>query len=83
MIDLQNRVSGLERDPSPPPSLSTPLLSLGSTTAAAAPVSDSIIIEGPGVEVPLDYVLTGIYQGRRVWAVPVVEEGQDGQGNGP
>jgi hypothetical protein len=83
MIDLQHRVSGLERDPSPAPSLSTPLLSLGSTAAAAAPVSDSIIIEGPGVEVPLDYVPAGIYQGRRVWAAPVAEEGQDGQGNGP
>jgi hypothetical protein len=83
MIDLQHRVSDLERDPSPAPSLSTPLLSLGSTTAAAAPVSDSIIIEGPGVEVPLDYVPAGIYQGRRVSTVPVAEEGQDGQGNGP
>ena len=83
MIDLRHRVAGLERDPSPAPSLSTPLLSLGSTTAAAAPVLDSIIIEGPGVEVPLDYVPAGIYQGRRVWAVPVAEEGQDGQGNGP
>jgi hypothetical protein len=48
-----------------------------------APVSDSIIIKGPGVEVPLDYVPTGIYQDRRVWAVPVAEEGQDGQGNHP
>ena len=83
MIDLRHRVAGLERDPSPAPSLSAPLLSLGSTTAAAAPVLDSIIIEGPGVEVPLDYVPAGIYQGRRVWAVPVAEEGQDGQGNGP
>ena len=83
MIDLRHRVAGLERDPSPAPSLSTPLLSLGSTTAAAVPVFDSIIIEGPGVEVPLDYVPAGIYQGRRVWAVPVAEEGQDGQGNGP
>jgi hypothetical protein len=83
MIDLQHRVSGLERDPSPAPSLSPPLLSLGSTTADAAPVSDSIIIEGPVVEVPLDYVPAGIYQGRRVWAAPVAEEGQDGQGNGP
>jgi hypothetical protein len=82
MIDLQHRVPGLERDPSPAPSLSTPLLSLGSTTAAVAPVFDSIVIEGPGVEVPLDYVPTGIYQGRRVWAVSVEEEGQDGQGNG-
>jgi hypothetical protein len=36
-----------------------------------APVSDSIIIEGPGVTVPLDYVPAGIYQGRRVWSVSV------------
>jgi hypothetical protein len=83
MIDLQHRVAGLQRDPSPAPSLSPPLLSLGSTTSAEVPVFDSIIIEGPVVEVPLDYVPTGIYQGRRVWSVPVAEEGQDGQGNGP
>ena len=61
--------------------LSLPTTARGS--AAAAPVLDSIIIEGPGVEVPLDYVPAGIYQGRRVWAVPVAKEGQDGQGNGP
>jgi len=74
---------GLERDPSPVPSLSPPFLSLVSTTTAVAPVSDSIIIESPGVEVPLDYVPTGIYQDRHVWSVPVVEEGHDGQENDP
>ncbi len=31
MIDLRHRVAGLEHDPSPAPSLSAPLLSLGST----------------------------------------------------
>jgi hypothetical protein len=35
MIDLQHRVAGLHRDPSPVPSLSPPLLSLGSTRADA------------------------------------------------
>jgi hypothetical protein len=74
MIDLQHRVTGLEREPSPAPSLSAPLLSLGATSSAVASVSDSIIIEGPGVVVPLDYVPAGIYQGRRVWSVPVPEE---------
>ena len=74
MIDLQHRVMGLEREPSPAPSLSTPLLSLGATPSAVPPVSDSIIIEGPGVTVPLDYVPAGIYQGRRVWSVPIPEE---------
>ena len=83
MIDLQHRVAGLEREPSPAPSLSPPLMSLGATTSAVAQVSDSIIIEGPGVTVPLDYVQAVIYQGRRVWAVPVTEEDNDGQGNGP
>jgi hypothetical protein len=43
----------------------------------------SIIIEGSGVTVPLDYVPVDIYQDRRVWAAPVTEEGHDGQGNGP
>jgi len=42
------------------------LMSLVVTTSAVAPVSDSIIIEGPGVTVSLDYVPAGIYQGRRV-----------------
>jgi len=74
MIDLQNRVTGLEREPSPAPSLSPPLLPLGATPSPVPPVSDSIIIEGPGVTVPLDYVPAGIYQGRRVWSVPVPEE---------
>jgi hypothetical protein len=83
MIDLQHRMAGLEREPSPVPSLSPPLLSLVATTSAVAPVSDSIIIEGPGVTVPLDYVPAGIYQGRRVWAAPVAEEDHAGQGNGP
>ncbi len=46
-------------------------------------VFDSIIIEGPVVEVSIDYVPVGIYQVRHVWEVPVDEEGQDGQGNGP
>jgi hypothetical protein len=68
------RVTGLEREPSPAPSLSPPLLPLGATPSAGPPVSDSIIIEGPGVTVPLDYVPAGIYQGRRVWSVPVPEE---------
>jgi hypothetical protein len=83
MIDIQHRLAGLEREPGPAPSLSPPLLSLAPTTPAVAPVSDSIIIEGQGVTVPLDYVPAGIYQGRRVWAAPVAEEDQDGQGNGP
>jgi len=83
MIDLQHRMAGLEREPSPVPSLSPPLLSLVATTSAVAPVSDSIIIEGPGVTVPLDYVPAGIYQDRRVWTVPVAEEDHAGQGNGP
>jgi hypothetical protein len=74
MIDLQHRMKGLEREPSPAPSLSSPLLSLGVPPSAVAPVSDSIIIEGPGVTVPLDYVPAGIYQGRRVWPVPVPED---------
>ena len=67
-------MTGLEREPSPAPSLSPPLLSLGATPSAVPPVSDSIIIEGPGVTVPLDYVPAGIYQGRRVWSVLVPEE---------
>ena len=67
-------MTGLEREPSPAPSLSSPLPSLGATPSAVAPVSDSIIIEGPGVTVPLDYVPAGIYQGRRVWSVPVPAE---------
>jgi hypothetical protein len=83
MIDLQHRMEVLEREPSPVPSLSPPLLSLVATTSAVAPVSDSIIIEGPVVTVPLDYVPAGIYQGRRVWAAPVAEEDLAGQGNGP
>ena len=83
MIDIQHRLAGLEREPGPAPSLSPPLLSLAPTTPTVAPVSDSIIIEGQGVTVPLDYVPAGIYQGRRVWAAPVAEEDQDGQGNGP
>jgi hypothetical protein len=74
MIDLQNLVKGLEREPSPAPPLSSPWLSLWATPSVVAPVSDSIIIEGPGVTVPLDYVPTGIYQGRRVWSVPVPED---------
>jgi hypothetical protein len=74
MIDLKQRVTGLDREPSPAPSLSPSLLSLGATSSAVPPVSDSIIIEGPGVTVPLDYVPAGIYQGRRVWSVPVPEE---------
>jgi hypothetical protein len=83
MIDLHHRMAGLECEPSPVPSLSPPLMSLVVTTSAVAPVSDSIIIEGPGVTVSLDYVPAGIYQGRRVWAAPVAEEDHDGQGNGP
>ncbi len=72
--DLKQRVTGLEREPSPVPSLSPSVLSLGATSSAVPPVSDSIIIEGPGVTVPLDYVPTGIYQGLRVWSVPVPED---------
>ena len=34
MIDLQHRMAGLEREPSPAPSLSSPLLSLGATPSA-------------------------------------------------
>jgi hypothetical protein len=83
MIDLQHRMSGLEREPSPVPSLSPPLLSLVATTSVVAPVSDSIIIEGPGITVSLDYVPVGIYHCRRVWAVTVAEEDHTGQGNGP
>jgi hypothetical protein len=82
MIDLRQRVAGLQRNPSPVSSPSPPLLSL-SPAPAMAPVSDSIIIEGPDVAVPLDYVPAGIYQGRRVWEGPVAEEDHDGQENGP
>ena len=83
MIDLQHRMSGLERQPSPALSPLPPLRALVSMAPAATSVADSIIIEGPDVTVPLDYVPAGIYQGRRVWAAPVVEEDHDGQGNGP
>ncbi len=61
MIDLQHRMSDLERE-SPVSSLSPPLMSLVETTSAVAPVSDSIIIEGPGVTVPLVYVPEDIYR---------------------
>jgi hypothetical protein len=74
MIDLQHRVTGLECEPSPASSLSPPLLSLGATSSVVPPVSDSIIIEGPGVTVSLDYVPPGIYQGRRVWSVSAPEK---------
>jgi len=74
MIDLQHRMTGLESEPSPAPSLSSPLLSLGATPSDVVSVSDSIFIEGPGVTVSLDYVPTGIYKDRRVWSVPVPEE---------
>ncbi len=57
-------------------------MSLVVTTSVVVSVSDSIIIEGPGVTVPLDYVPVDIYQDRRVWAATVAEEGHDGQGNG-
>ena len=83
MLDLQHRMTGLERDPGPALSPSPTLLSLVPATPVVTPVSDSIIIEGPGVSVPLDYVPAGIYQGRRVWAAPVTDEDQDSQGNGP
>jgi hypothetical protein len=56
MLDLHHRMTGLEREPSPEPSLSPPLLSLVVTTSVVAPVSDSIINECPDVTVPLDYV---------------------------
>ena len=69
MLDLQHRMAGLERDPGPASSTSPTLLSLVPAMPVVAPVSDSILIEGPGVSVPLDYVPAGIYQGRRVWAV--------------
>ena len=74
MIDLQHRVTGLEREPSPAPSLSSPLLSLGATPSDVVSVPDSIFMEGPGVTVSLDYVPAGIYKGRRVWSVSVPEE---------
>ena len=82
MLDLQHRVAGRERhSAAPAPSPSPPLLSL--VSPAVASVSDSIIIEGPGVTVPLDYVPAGIYHGRRVWASPVMDDVQDGPGHGP
>ena len=59
------------------------LLSLVTVMPVVAPVSDSILIEGPDVSVPLDYVPAGIYQGRRVWDTPVADEDHDSQGNGP
>ena len=83
MLDLQHRMTGLERDPGPASSTSPTLLSLVPAMPVVAPVSDSILIEGPGVSVPLDYVPAGIYQGRRVWAAPVADEDHDSQGNGP
>ena len=82
MLDLQHRVAGRERhSASPAPSPSPPLLSL--VSPAVASVSDSIIIEGPGVTVSFDYVPAGIYHGRRVWASPVMDDVQDGPGHGP
>ena len=83
MIDLQHRMTGLERDPGPASSPSPTLLSLVPSMPVVAPVSDSILIEGQGVSVPLDYVPAGIYQGRHVWAEPVADEDHDSQGNGP
>ena len=80
MIDLQHRMTGLERDPGTTPSPSPTLLSLVSGPPVVVPVSDSILIEGPGVSVPLDYVPTGIYQGRRVWVTSVSDEDHDSQG---
>ena len=82
MLDLQHRVAGRERhSAASAPSPSPPLLSL--VSPAVASVSDSIIIEGPGVTVPLDYVPAGIYHGRRVWASPVMDDVQDGPSHGP
>ena len=81
MLDLQHRVVGRERDTGPAYSFPSPLLSLVSPAVASA--SDSIIIEGPGVTVPLDFVPAGIYQGRRVWAAPVMDDDQHGPRNGP
>ena len=81
MLDLQHRVAGRERDTGPASSPPSPLLSLVSPAVASA--SDSIIIEGPGVTVPLDFVPAGIYQGRRVWAAPVMDDDQHGPRNGP
>ena len=83
MIDLQHHMTGLERDPGPAPSPSPTLMSLVPAAPVVTSVSDSIIIEGPGVSVPLDYVPGDIYQGRRVWAATVDEEDHDGQGNDP
>ena len=76
-------MAGLERDPGPASSTSPTLLSLVPAMPVVAPVSDSILIEGPDVSVPIDYVPTDIYQGRLVWTTSVTDEDHDSQGNGP
>ena len=60
MLDLQHRMTGLERNPGPAASPLPTLLSLVSAMPVVTPVSDSILIEGPVVSVPLDYVPTDV-----------------------